>query len=54
LRGPVGHHRDVVLLADVRAFLDVQAANLLAFGAGLMRLELHAQDLAGQVLHLIH
>ena len=40
---------DVVLLLDVGAFLDQQAAHLLAFGAGLVRLQLHAEDLAGEL-----
>ena len=45
---------DVVFLLDVGAFLDVQAAHLLAFGAGLVRLQLHAEDLAGQLLQVVH
>ena len=49
LRGAVGDHGDVVLLLDVGAFLDQQAAHLLAFGAGLVRLQLHAEDLAGEL-----
>ena len=36
---------DVVLLLDVGAFLDEEAAHLLALGAGLVRVELHAEDL---------
>ena len=47
LRGTIGQHREVVLFLDVGAFLDEEAAHLLAFGAGLMRLQLHAEDLAG-------
>lgn len=54
MRGPVGHHRDVVLLADVRAFFDVQATHLLALGTRLVGLELHAQDLPGQRLDIVH
>jgi hypothetical protein len=53
LRGAVGHQRDVVLLLDVGAVFDVQAAHLLAFGAGLVRLELHAQDFAGHALDVV-
>src|SRR5690606_7016874 len=48
LRGAIGHDGQVVFLLDIGAFLDVQAANLLAFGAGLVRDQLHAQNLAGQ------
>ncbi|MDH6591965.1 hypothetical protein M2165_001854 [Variovorax sp. TBS-050B] len=53
LRGAVGHGRDVVFLLDVRTVLDVQAAHLLAFGAGLVGLELHAQDLTGELLDVL-
>ena len=53
LRGAVGDGRDVVLLLDVGPFLDQQAAHLLAFGAGLVGLELHAEDLAGELLDLV-
>ena len=55
-----GSHRVVqvlllvlILLLDVCAFLHQQASNLLAYGAGLMRLELHAQDLARQLGHVV-
>ena len=44
---------DVVLLLDVGAFLDQQAAHLLALGPGLVGLELHAEDLPGQRLDLV-
>jgi len=54
LRGAVGDHGHVIFLADVRAFFDVQAPHLLALGPGLVGLELHAQDLAGQVLHVVY
>jgi hypothetical protein len=53
LRRAVGDGGDVVLLLDVRAFLDQQAAHLLAFGAGLVSLQLHAEDFAGQLLHVV-
>ena len=53
LRRPVGHGGDVVLLLDVGTLLDQQTAHLLALGAGLVRLQLHAEDFAGQLLHLI-
>jgi hypothetical protein len=48
LRRAVGERGDVVLLLDVGAFLDQQAAHLLALGAGLVGLQLHAEDLAGE------
>ena len=53
LGAAVGHAGQVVFLLDVGAFLDVQAADLLAFGAGLVRLELHAQDVASQGLDVV-
>ena len=53
LRGAVGHGSNVVLLLDVRTLFDQQAAHLLAFRAGLVGLELHAEDLARQGLHLV-
>ena len=53
LRGAVGHHGDVDLLLDVGAFLDQQAPHLLAFRAGLVRHQLHAEDLAGELLDLV-
>ena len=54
LRGAVGHQRNVVFLLNVGTVFDVQAANLLAFGAGLMRLELHAQDVASDALDVLN
>ena len=48
LRGAIGEHGDVVLLLDVGAFLDQEAAHLLALRAGLVGDELHAEDLAGE------
>jgi hypothetical protein len=53
LRRAVGHGRNVVFLVDVGTVLDVEATDLLAFGAGLVRLELHAQDLAGDALDVL-
>ena len=53
LRVAVGHGGDVVFLLDVGAFLDQQAAHLLARGAGLVGLELHAEDLLGELLHVV-
>ena len=45
LRGAVDDHADVQLLRDVGALLDQQSPHLLAAGPGLMRDELHAEDL---------
>ena len=53
LRAAVDDHPDVELLADVGALLDQQAAHLLAGGAGLVRDELHAEDLAGALAHFV-
>ena len=52
LRRAVGEHGDVVLLLDVGAFLDQQAAHLLALRPGLVGDELHAEDLAGELRDL--
>ncbi len=49
----VGQHGNVVLLLDVRAFLDQQAPNLLAGRPGLMGDQLHAENLAGQRLQFV-
>src|SRR5690606_31376666 len=53
LRCAVGHDGYVVFLLDVGAFLDVEAADLLAFRAGLVRHELHAEDLGSQLTDFI-
>ena len=53
LRRAVGDHRNVVFLLDVGAVLDQQPAHFLAQRAGLVRDQLHAQDLAGQRLDLV-
>ncbi len=53
LRAAVDDHADVELLLDVGALLDQQPAHLLPAGAGLVRDELHAEDLAGALLHLV-
>jgi arylsulfatase A-like enzyme len=53
LRGAVGYHRQVILFLDIGAVFDVQAPHLLAQRAGLVRLELHAQDVAGARLDLV-
>ena len=58
-----GHDRDPALLAiddqaevelarDVEALLDVEPTHLLAFGAGLVRDELHAEHLLGDLARL--
>jgi hypothetical protein len=51
LGGAVGQRGNVVFVLDVSAFLDQQVTNLLAFGAGLVRDKLHAEDLAGVLAH---
>ena len=53
LRLTVGHDGEVILFLDVRAVFNIEAPHLLAFGAGLVGLELHAQNLAGQLLDLV-
>ena len=47
----VDDHADVQLVLDVGAFLDEQPAHLLALGAGLVRDQLHAEDLRRRVSH---
>jgi hypothetical protein len=54
LCGAVGHDGHVVLFVDVGAIFNVQAADLLAFWACLMRLELHAQNVTGQALDIVN
>ena len=53
LRAAINHHTDVEFFLDVCAFLDQQTAHLLALGAGLVRLEHHAQDLLRVAFDLI-
>jgi len=53
LGAPIGDHGHVVFLLDVGAVFDVQAVDLLAVGAGLVGLELHAQDVTGQTLDVV-
>ncbi len=53
LRAAIDHHADIELLLDVGAFLDQQAAHLLASRPGLMRDELHTENLAGALLHFL-
>jgi hypothetical protein len=47
----VGQRCNVVFVLDVSAFFDQQVTNLLAFGACLVRDQLHAEDLAGVLAH---
>src|SRR5574343_332121 len=47
LGSAVGQRSNVVFVLDVGAFFDQQVTNLLAFRAGLMRDQLHAENLAG-------
>src|SRR5690606_32199451 len=53
LGGAVGDQRHVVFLLDVGAVFDVQAVDLLSFGAGLVRDQLHAQDFRGQLAYVV-
>ena len=53
LRGAVGQCGAVVFVLDVGAFLDQQVAHLLAFRAGLVGDQLHAEDLVGVLAHLL-
>jgi hypothetical protein len=53
LRRAIHHHADVELLLDVGALLDQQPAHLLPGGAGLVRHELHAEDLGGALAHFV-
>ena len=45
LRSAVGYARQVVFLLDVGALFNIEASHFLAFGAGLVRHKLHAQNL---------
>ena len=53
MRGAIGDDADVVFLLDVGAFLNEQATHFLALRAGLVRNQLHAQDLGGKLAHLV-
>ena len=50
--GAVQGHAQVELPVDFQGFLDQHLAHLLAFGAGLVGHQLHAQDLTGQPFRL--
>jgi hypothetical protein len=54
LRGAIGHDGEVILLLDVCAIFNVEATHFLAFGAGLVRFELHAQNVASAGFHVIN
>src|SRR5574343_254038 len=51
LGSAVGQRSHVVFVLDVGAFFDQQVTDLLAFRAGLVRDQLHAEDLAGVLAH---
>ena len=52
--GPaVDHHADVEFFFDVRAFFNQQATDFLSLGAGLMRLQHHAENLRSVAFHLV-
>ena len=53
LRSTVGDHRHVILFLNICAFFDVQAPHFLTARAGLVRDQLHAQNLGGQSLHIV-
>ncbi|MNL10152.1 hypothetical protein D3C87_1309460 [compost metagenome] len=53
LRDTVHHQRHVQFLLDVSAFFDQQAVDLLAFRTGLVRHQLHAQDVGGVGLDVL-
>ena len=44
LGAAVDHQADIKFFLDISAFLNQQPAHLLAFGAGLVSLQLHAED----------
>ena len=54
LRSAVGDQRHIQFVLDVGAVFDVEATHFLAFGAGLVGLELHAQDFTGQALDVVN
>src|SRR5690606_38678222 len=51
--GAVDQEAQVELALDVAAFLDIEALDQLALGAGLVGHQGHAQHLAGLVLHVV-
>ena len=53
LRGTIDDHADIEFLGDVGALFDQQSPHLLPAGSGLVRDQLHAEDLGGTLLDLI-
>ena len=53
LGATIGDDGDVVFLLDVGALFDIETANLLACGPGLVRDQLHAEHVAGELLHVL-
>ncbi len=53
LRGAIGQRGTVIFVADVGAFLDQQVTDLLAGRAGLVRDQLHAENLVRVLAHLL-
>jgi hypothetical protein len=53
LGGAIGQRSNVVLLADVGTLFDQQATDLLADRPGLVRHQLHAEDLAGKLADFV-
>src|SRR5690606_23509264 len=53
LGAAIDDHADVQFFLDVGAFLDQQTTDLLAFGAGLVRHQLHTEDIVRVFANLI-
>ena len=51
--GAVDQHAEIELAADVEAFLDVDALDFLALGAGLVGDQVHADHLLGGIGHVL-
>ena len=54
LGGAVGDHGHVIFFVDVSAVFNIEASYFLAFRAGLVGFELHAQDLARDAFHVVN
>ncbi len=52
--GAIDQNAEIKFFLDGQRFFDQQAAHDAAFGAGLMRDQLHAQHLAGEIGGLVH
>ena len=50
-KAPIGQRSNIVLVLDIGAFFDQQVTNLLTFWPGLMRDQLHAENLTGVLTH---